>query len=71
MRGGEYVRSVFQEVIQEHRQRSSSQPGAFLAAALAAMQELESPLKEETLVRLVVLELEDQSARPVVRRAYG
>lgn len=71
MHGGDYVRSVFQEVIQEHRQRSSSQQGAFLAAALVAMQELESPLKEETLVRLVVLELEDQSTRTSVRGAYG
>jgi hypothetical protein len=69
MRGSEYIRSVFGEVIQEGSDRSVYPRGAFLAAALDILRELESPLKEETLVRLVVLELDELGAGGARRRA--
>jgi hypothetical protein len=59
MRGSDYIRGVFGEFVQERRDSDSHRRGAFLAAALEVMRELESPLKEETLVRLAVLEIDD------------
>jgi hypothetical protein len=69
MRGSEYIRGVFGEVIQERSDRGMYPQGAFLAAALEIMRELDSPLKEETLVRLVVLELDELGGGAHRRRA--
>jgi hypothetical protein len=71
MRGVDYMRSIFGEINEEHKRGISSSRGAFLAAALVVVQELESPLKEETLVRLAVMELDAESACPETRRAFG
>jgi hypothetical protein len=46
---------------QQNQGRGCSQ-GAFLAAALEVVREIDSPMKEETLVRLAVLELESERA---------
>lgn len=69
MRGSEYIRGVFGEVIQERSDGGAYPQGAFLAAAIEIMRELESPLKEETLVRLAVLELDELEAGAPRRRA--
>lgn len=71
MRARDYVRGVFEEVIQELQPLRASQQGAFLSAALDVIQELESPLKEETLVRLAVLELEDRRESALEYRQCG
>jgi len=70
MRGVDYMRSIFQEISEEHSRGVSSARGAFLAAALVVVQELESPLKEETLVRLAVMELDAERVCPDTRRAF-
>lgn len=69
MRGVDYVRGVFRDVIHEMRGRHGSSQGAFLAAALEVVCELDSPQKEETLVRLAVLELEEE--RSLASRRVG
>lgn len=70
MRGSEYIRGVFGDLMQERSDRvAGCFQGAFLAAALEILRELESPLKEETLVRLAVLELDDLDAGALRRRA--
>ena len=69
MRGSDYIRGVFGDVIQERGECSAYPQGAFLAAAIEIIRELESPLKEETLVRLAVLELDDLEAGGPRRRA--
>jgi Ni,Fe-hydrogenase III large subunit len=69
VRGGDYVRSVFRDVIHEMRGQHGASQGAFFTAALEVICELESPQKEETLVRLVVLELEEE--RSPARRRVG
>ncbi len=71
MRARDYVRGVFEEVIQEFQPSRESQRGAFLSAALDVIQELESPLKEETLVRLAVLEFEDSRDQARAYRQCG
>ena len=71
MRGVDYLRSIFGEIMQEHDQGSSRARGAFLAAALVAIQELDSPLKEETLVKLAVLEIDSERFELNARRAFG
>ena len=62
MRARDYVRSVYKDIIQQQTQGRGGSQGAFLAAALEVVREIESPMKEETLVRLAVLELESERA---------
>jgi hypothetical protein len=45
--------------------------GAFLAAAIEIVRELDSPLKEETLVRLAMLELESERVERSSFKAAG
>ncbi len=71
MRGVDYVRGVFGDVIQEIQRGHGSHQGAFLSAALEVIHELESPQKEDTLVRLAVLELEEERSRLAVSRRVG
>lgn len=71
MRGVDYVRCVFGDVIQEIQRGHGGHQGAFLAAALEVIRELESPQKEDTLVRLAVLELQDERSRALVSRQVG
>ena len=71
VRGVDYVRGVFEEVVQEYQPSQPYRQGAFLTAALEVMRELESPLKEETLVRLAVLELQDEQEQLLAYRQCG
>jgi hypothetical protein len=48
--------------MKQQTQGGGASQGAFLAAALEIVREIESPMKEETLVRLAVLELESERA---------
>jgi hypothetical protein len=56
MKGSEYIRRVFHEVTRAGTGTGDCTDGVFLAAALEVMREVESPLKEEALVRLAVIE---------------
>ena len=56
MKGSEYIRGVFHEVTRAGAPKEGHTDGVFLAAALEVMREIESPLKEEALVRLAVIE---------------
>lgn len=60
MRAREYIRSVYKDIMRVKPHGRGAPQGAFLAAALEVVRELESPLKEETLVRLAMLELESE-----------
>jgi hypothetical protein len=62
MRARDYVRSVYKDLMKQQNQGRGGSQGAFLAAALEIVREIESPMKEETLVRLAVLELESERA---------
>ncbi len=62
MRARDYVRSVYKDLIRQQIQGRGGSQGAFLEAALEIVREIESPMKEETLVRLAVLELESERA---------
>ena len=71
MQAREYIRSVYQQIMREQSYRQGSPQGAFLAAALEIIQEVRSPVKEETLVRLVVLELDKERTRLSGLKAVG
>ena len=60
MQAREYIRSVYKDLMGPQSERREYPQGAFLAAAIEVVRELESPLKEETLVRLAVIELESE-----------
>jgi hypothetical protein len=57
MNGREYITRVYEQLVSPDRIEASVQRGAFLRAALSVVRELDSPLKEQTLVNLAVLEL--------------
>jgi len=71
MRGREYIRSVYRDITRKQLHESGYPQGAFLAAALEILHQLESPLKEETLVRLAVLELASERAEVARLKAVG
>jgi uncharacterized membrane protein YqjE len=71
MQAREYIRSVYREIMREQPHRQVYPQGAFLAAALEIIQEVRSPVKEETLVRLAVLELEEERSRALDLKAVG
>ena len=56
MTGEEYVQRVLEELVSEKELSTTSYNGAFLTAALSIIREVESPIKEDALVRLAVLE---------------
>ena len=62
MQAREYIRGVYKEITRQHARGLAYPQGAFLAAAVEIVRELESPRKEETLVRLAILELESERA---------
>lgn len=57
MKGSEYIARVITQLTSEEGSAQASYNGAFLTAALSVIREVESPLKEETLVKLAVMEL--------------
>jgi hypothetical protein len=67
MSGREYIAKVYQQLSSPEYIKQSHYKGAFLQAALAVVEAVESPLKEQTLVRLAVLELAQE--RTDIRRA--
>jgi hypothetical protein len=67
MKGSQYIREVFQDLTRERSSQGELSEGVFLAAALEVMREIESPLKEEALVRLAVLESDTQGASAKAR----
>jgi hypothetical protein len=56
MKAAEYITRVMSELVSEEHIEKTSYDGAFLSAALAIIQEVESPMKEEALVQLALLE---------------
>jgi hypothetical protein len=60
MRAREYIRHVYEDLMTGRHKEREYPRGAFLEAAVQVVRELESPLKEETLVRLAVLEIESE-----------
>ena len=60
MQAREYIRSVYKDLMRQQPHGRGALQGAFLAAAIEVVRELDSPLKEETLVRLAMLELESE-----------
>ena len=56
MKATQYLERVLCELSSGEQIKTTSYNGAFLTAALAIIQELESPMKEEALVQLAVLE---------------
>jgi hypothetical protein len=60
MTGREYIQEVFRELRQSAARDSRHRSEIFMMAALDVLRELDSPLKEETLVRLVILEATEE-----------
>jgi len=57
MKGREYIMRVYEQLASPESIETSTLRGAFLRATLSVVNEIDSPLKEETLVSLAVLEL--------------
>lgn len=70
-RARDYIRSVYRELMRNQPPGSEYPQGAFLTAALEIMRELESPVKEETLARLAVLELANERSKASGLTAVG
>lgn len=71
MRARDYIRSVYKDLMRQQTQGCGESQGAFLAAALEVVREIESPMKEETLVRLAVLELMGEYSEGASLKAVG
>jgi len=56
MNSREYIQHVFSEIMSAENYGLSEYEDAFIRAALEVTQEVESPLKEEALVRLVMMQ---------------
>lgn len=60
MTGRDYIRHVFKDLRRSNGRAKRRRHEFFMLAALDVLQELDSPLKEEALVRLVVMEAEEE-----------
>jgi len=60
MTGRNYIRKVFKDLRKPASQAERLRSELFMLAALDVLKEVESPLKEETLVRLVVMEAQEE-----------
>jgi hypothetical protein len=56
MNAAQYLARVLSDLSSEEQIQKTSYNGAFLTAALAIIEEVESPMKEQALVQLAVLE---------------
>lgn len=65
MNSREYIQHVFSEITSAENFGLSDYEDAFIRAALEVAREVESPLKEEALVRLVMMQ---QQSRIAYRR---
>ncbi len=55
MQGSEYIRKVFSEIAMAKNFGLSPYEDAFVRAVLEVSRDVESPLKEEAIVRLVAM----------------
>ena len=62
MNARDYIQRVYEQISSADSRDHSGVPGAFLGAALAIIGELESPVKEEALVSLALLEVSKKRA---------
>jgi hypothetical protein len=60
MTGRDYIREVFKDLCRPWAGTAHRRGELFMMAALDVLRELDSPIKEETLVRLVVMEAEEE-----------
>jgi hypothetical protein len=60
MTAREYIQEVFKDMRKPAARDGRHRGEIFMMAALDVLRELDSPLKEETLVRLVILEATDE-----------
>jgi hypothetical protein len=58
MKGRDYITHVYEQLVAPESIEASALRGAFLRAALSVIGEVKSPIKEETLVSLAILELD-------------
>lgn len=56
MNSREYIRKIFLEIVSAPNYGLSEYEDAFVRAALEVSREVESPLKEEAIVRLVLMQ---------------
>lgn len=56
MKAAEYISRVVAELASDAHIEKTSYDGAFLTAALDIIREVDSPMKEDALVQLAVLE---------------
>jgi hypothetical protein len=57
MKGSEYICKVYEQLLAPDSVDQAHYAGAFLHAALAVIEVVDSPLKEQTLVDLALIEL--------------
>lgn len=57
MNAREYITHVYEQLVAPESIEASAFRGAFLRAALSVISDVQSPMKEETLVGLAILEL--------------
>jgi hypothetical protein len=56
MKAAEYISRVIAELASDAHMEKTSYDGAFLTAALDIIREVESPMKEDALVQLAIIE---------------
>jgi hypothetical protein len=56
-KGSDYISRVLSNLTSGEQLHNTSYKGAFLAAALAIIKDVESPMKESALVSLAALEI--------------
>jgi len=68
MKGSEYISKVYEQLLAPGSVEESHYAGAFLHAALAVIEVVDSPLKEQTLVDLALLELSSRRKRQALKK---
>lgn len=56
-KGSDYISRVLSNITAEDQVGNTSYKGAFVAAALAILREVDSPIKERALVSLAALQI--------------
>jgi len=68
-KGSDYINGVLDNLMADESIANTAHRGAFLAAALAIMKEVDSPVKERALVSLAALEIRQEAAIRRKRKA--
>jgi hypothetical protein len=68
MKRSQYLVKVVEELCSEENLAQTNYSGAFLGAALSIMREVESPLREEALVKLALIEAARHKQRGTARK---